>query len=147
MAGRRVFAVVLILIGLVLLANNLGLISWSLGDAIRVLWPVLLLLFGVSLILEGSGTRAGGSWFAATVLLVVVGAAIALSAGWVPRGRFWGVSEARTRTFEVPSGAYQPGAVCLHISLGSSRVRLGESERPGFLSRSSLVPSASPPTS
>lgn len=134
MSGRRVFAVVLILIGLVLLANNLGLISWSLGDAIRVLWPVILVLFGVSLILEGSGARAGGGWFAAIVLLLVVGAAVALSAGgWAPGGRLWGVSEARTRTFEVPAGAYQPEAVRLHVSLGSSRVSIGESERPGFL--------------
>lgn len=133
MAGRRVFAVVLILIGLVLLANNLGLINWSLGDAIRVLWPVILVVFGVSLILEGSGARAGGGWFAIIVLLLVVGAAVAISAGWVAEGRLWGASEARTRSFEVSAGAYQPEAIRLHVSLGSSRVTIRESEKPGFL--------------
>ena len=134
MAGRRVFAVVLILIGLVLLANNLGLINWSLGDAIRVLWPVILVVFGVSLILEGSGARAGGGWFAAIVLLLIVGAAVAASSGWVSETPLWGASEApRTKSFEVSAGAYQPEAVRLHVSLGSSRVAIGESEKPGFL--------------
>ncbi|MGE5573853.1 MAG: LiaI-LiaF-like domain-containing protein [Bacteroidota bacterium] len=134
MAGRRVFAVSLILIGLVLLANNLGFITWSIRDAFRVLWPVLLVLFGVSLVLEGTGARAGSGWFAIIALLLIMGVAVATSARWVPGGgRLWGASEARTRSFEVAAGAYQPEAVCLRVSLGSSRVSIGESERPGFL--------------
>ncbi|MGE5485562.1 MAG: LiaI-LiaF-like domain-containing protein [Ignavibacteriales bacterium] len=134
MAGRRVFAVVLILVGLVLLANNLGLVTWSLRDAFRVLWPLILVLFGVSLILEGTGAGAGAGWFAGIVLLLVAGAAVAVRAGWIPEGRLWGVSEARTKSFQVPAGAYHPQAVRLHVSLGSSRVTIAEKEEPGFLS-------------
>ncbi len=133
MVGRRMFAVVLILVGLVMLANNLGLIAWSVRDAFRVLWPVLLVLFGLSLVFEGSGFRALGGWLIVIVLVLILGGAMALRAGWVPDGRLWRASEAKTRSFEVPAAAYEPEAVRLRISLGSSRVMLGESERPGLL--------------
>ena len=46
----------LVVIGIYYLLTNLGLITWLKGD---VLWPVLLILFGVALLLR----RGRGSWF------------------------------------------------------------------------------------
>jgi uncharacterized membrane protein len=49
---NTVAAVILILAGAVLLANNLGWTSISLGRVIATWWPVLLILAGLSLLLR-----------------------------------------------------------------------------------------------
>lgn len=49
-------AILLIVLGGVLLANNLGYTSVSLGRIIATWWPAILIVFGVSLLL---GDRKG----------------------------------------------------------------------------------------
>jgi predicted membrane protein len=51
LSGTRVGAIIWILVGSLLLASNLDLIPWSIGD----LWPVLLILFGAWIAMRGFG--------------------------------------------------------------------------------------------
>lgn len=66
--------VILILIGLVLLANSLGLMGWSLWWTLWRLWPVLLIAAGVE-IMFGRNHRWGG-WVAGGVVIAVIGGAL-----------------------------------------------------------------------
>ncbi len=51
LSGTRIGAVIWILAGSLLLASNLDLVPWSIGD----LWPVLLILFGAWIAMRGFG--------------------------------------------------------------------------------------------
>jgi hypothetical protein len=80
--GRRpssfVFPLLLVIVGAVLLLNNLGWLPWSVWTALGQLWPVILILFGIDLLI---GRR--NAWLGATVtavaLVVVLGAAVWLT--------------------------------------------------------------------
>jgi len=50
-------AMVLVLVGTFLLLGNLGLIHVSLTDLIKVWWPAILILVGVSLFFTPGGGR------------------------------------------------------------------------------------------
>jgi len=46
-------------IGVIFLARNLGLVEWSIGDIFATLWPVALIIFGLTLIFRPRGDRRG----------------------------------------------------------------------------------------
>jgi lia operon protein LiaF len=46
---------IVILLGFFFLGQNLNWFDWSLGDAIRLVWPVALILFGIGMIFQGKG--------------------------------------------------------------------------------------------
>jgi hypothetical protein len=51
--GIPVFALLLVLVGGVLLLQNLGVIPWELWLELWRLWPVLIIAFGLNLIVGG----------------------------------------------------------------------------------------------
>ncbi len=133
MSGRETLAVVLIVVGLLMLASNLGLITWGVWEVVGRLWPLLLVAFGFSLALRGLGVAPRARRWTTAIVLLAVAAAFAFAFSRGPEGRPWGTGEVRTKTFEVPAGAYSPDLVRLEVSLGSSRLAISESDRPGFL--------------
>src|SRR5689334_14326052 len=73
-----VFPVLFVIVGVVLLLNNLGYLPWAVWTALGQMWPVLLILFGLDLLI---GRR--NAWVGATVILIsfvaVLGAALWLT--------------------------------------------------------------------
>ena len=75
------FGVVLILVGVLILMSNLGFLRWSFWEALRQLWPVLLISIGLTMLL--AETR----WvFLGPLLLVAVILFAALNPEGMPLG-------------------------------------------------------------
>ncbi len=49
-----------ILIGVLFLGRNLDWFEWDIGDAMQLIWPVIVILFGVSMIFKGGRGGRGG---------------------------------------------------------------------------------------
>ena len=62
------FPLFLIVIGVILLLNNYGLITVNIWNLLATYWPVLLILYGLSL-LSGCGHR-GAIWWIFILLLI-----------------------------------------------------------------------------
>jgi len=75
-AGRYVFPLLLVAVGVILLLNNLGVIPWTIWIALGQLWPIVLILLGVELLL---GRRS--AWLGTAVAAVVIVAAFAIALG------------------------------------------------------------------
>lgn len=136
MSGREVLAIALILIGALMLARNFGFLAWSMRELLSVLWPAAIVACGLSLVLRGCGVSARARRWLILAILVIAGVGLAALATRPPEARpwpWWRPGRAQTRSFEVPAGAHAPAAVRLSVSLGSSRVTIRESDRPGFL--------------
>ncbi len=72
--GGLVWPIILVAAGVVLLLNNLGLLSWDIWGTLWRLWPVLLIAIGLDIII---GRRSfWGSLLVGILLLAVLGAAI-----------------------------------------------------------------------
>ena len=86
---RIVIPTLLIVFGFLLLANNLGWVSWGFWESLGYLWPLILVLMGIELILTGHG--AWGAIAATLAVLLVVGtiAAAAFLAPWSGSDRVW----------------------------------------------------------
>lgn len=81
--GRMSFGLWLILIGAILVLNNLGWLDWKIWVALFDLWPVLLILWGAHLLLSRTFL-----WFVPVLAGVVIVGAVALSGpdmglGWL----------------------------------------------------------------
>ena len=84
--GRVVFAVILIAIGALILAGNLGWVSWDFVLSLWQLWPLVLVIIGILLLLGRRRTT-----LAAILILVVVVAGGAFAwYGWSSGGWGWG---------------------------------------------------------
>lgn len=73
--GSIVVPLVLIAAGVVLILNNLGLVSWDVWTLLARLWPVLLIALGLDLLLGRSVLR----WAVAAALVALVGIAVTLA--------------------------------------------------------------------
>ncbi|MBC7093543.1 hypothetical protein H5T53_06025 [Candidatus Bipolaricaulota bacterium] len=73
--GSFVLPLVLIVAGVVLLLNNLGLVLWDVWGMIARLWPILLIALGLDLLLG----RASLRWAVALAITAVVAGAVALA--------------------------------------------------------------------
>src|SRR3990172_5801485 len=70
--------VILIGFGVILLLNNLGLLSWTIWDTLFRLWPVILIAIGLDILI---GRRSlWGSLLSAALVLAILGGAIWLFA-------------------------------------------------------------------
>lgn len=69
-----ILPILLIVVGSVLLLNNLGVLAWSIWATLAQLWPVILILLGLELIL-GRRTSALGVILALVFVVVTVGSA------------------------------------------------------------------------
>jgi hypothetical protein len=63
-----VIAAVLISLGVILLLNNLGIISWNIWNSLFQFWPIILILFGLEIIL---GKNWLSRWLVALISLAV----------------------------------------------------------------------------
>jgi len=70
--GGFVLPLILVALGIILLLNNLGRLSWDVWEYIVRLWPILLIAAGLDLI---SGRGATRFWLAVIVFFVVLGGA------------------------------------------------------------------------
>lgn len=83
MGSSLVGPVILILAGLVLLLNNIGVLPWAIWGDLWRLWPLGLIVVGLDLII---GRRRPGLSLALMLLIVVVGGGLILYAGYATRG-------------------------------------------------------------
>jgi hypothetical protein len=124
--GRVVFAVILIAFGALMLAGNLGWISWDFVLSLWQLWPLILVIIGIELLL---GRRH--AVLAAVLILVVVVAGGAFAwYGWSNEG--WGWSGAR-QTVTTIQGSNAAGitsaAATLKIGASDITIRGGDIPR------------------
>ena len=122
--GRRggiVLPVLLILLGGVLLLQNLGLLSWNLWGSLWRLWPVLLVLFGLEMLIGNSisGIRR------VILTFVLLGIGI-VAIGAVESTRFTPVAAFETRQFKQTTDGATSAKV--QVSFGSGRLEVGALE-------------------
>lgn len=79
--GFPVFAVILIAVGIVLLLQTLGLLSWALWGHIWRFWPIIIITTGLNIIF---GRRA--PWLVAIITILLIALAFGLSAWQVGPG-------------------------------------------------------------
>ncbi len=70
-----IFPMLLLVVGIVLLLNNLGVLPWSVWTALGELWPALLILLGIDLLVGRRSTWIGAS-LAVLAFLAILGVAI-----------------------------------------------------------------------
>ena len=90
-ANKIIKGLTLILIGIIFLANTLGILDWSVWSNIFKLWPLLLVSLGLSLILRGKGFSFLGPLI---ILLAIILGAGAIYMGINFEGKV--VSEVKT---------------------------------------------------
>ena len=56
-SGGFVWNMIVMLVGIVFLGRNLNWLEWEVGDIFRIIWPIAIILFGLSMIAKGSKTR------------------------------------------------------------------------------------------
>lgn len=120
--GGLVWPVILILIGAVLLLNNLGWASISVWDLLR-LWPVLLIAIGLDLLI---GRRS--AWGAVVALFVILG----LFAGglWMISSSGPIAEPAREQVTQSLQGASRAS---LEIDFAAGQLRIGSGAAPNQL--------------
>lgn len=99
-AKKIINGLTLILIGIIFLANTLGILDWSVWSNIFKLWPLLLVSLGLSLILRGKGLSFLGPLI---ILLAIILGAGAIYMGINFEGKV--VSEVKTLSREIVTEA------------------------------------------
>lgn len=82
--GRFVLGLALIVLGTVMLMVNMGLTTWAFLDRLFDFWPVLIILFGLTLIWGGTVPR----WTALLIAFAVLVGIIVLALNYT--GPFYG---------------------------------------------------------
>lgn len=120
----------LVLLGLLLLATNLGWISADFWRTVAPFWPLILVLLGVELLVTG---RA--SWGAALLLILVFILASSLADGRPFGARFGGPSQppagGRVASIDQPLGGAREAEVILNF--GAGRLLVGSGAADGFM--------------
>ena len=73
-AGAAVIGVVLVFIGTILLLETLGILPWNLWAAMWRLWPVLIVIIGLSILL-----RNGNPVVVGLLVAIILGAGLFLA--------------------------------------------------------------------
>ena len=109
-------------VGLVFLAITLGYVGWSVWLRVLVLWPVLLIVFGISMLasaLKLPWLRVFGS---IAVIGVLVYAVVAAPAGsWT-----WGTVSGEEFEFTEPVGTATSARIEADLGLAQTRIRAGD---------------------
>lgn len=113
--GFPLGAALLIVIGAILLLNNLGYLSWGIWSTLWRFWPVLLILVGVNFFLAGSRP-----WLMLLVTVIVL--AGVFFGAWVMVGQGTPVKQA-TVSFSRPLGAVQRAEV--QVDFGAGKLVVG----------------------
>ena len=114
-----VFPLLLVVIGIVLLLNNLGVLPWSVWMALGQLWPAILILLGIDLLV---GRRA--TWFGASLAVVAFLAVLGIAIWMTFTGYNFNPPSAATTTKEasIPLGAATSGQVTIQFGAGELTV-------------------------
>ncbi|MBV9354542.1 MAG: hypothetical protein JO023_03335 [Chloroflexi bacterium] len=113
--GGTIIPLVLILIGVLLLLQNLGLVSADIWSAIGRLWPLLLVLIGLEVLL---GRHLGGQRILGIMLLAFAGAGI-----WAAVTAGSSTGETDTRTLDRSlDGATSANVL---VNFGAGQLKLG----------------------
>ena len=118
-----------VIVGAVLLGNTLGLVSWSVWWAFIMLWPVLLIALGISVL--GRGLHQMWLRGAATVLVwAALAYAVAISltgvAGLAPIQPWAHVSTGQPYAFSEPVGSALSGTLVFKGGAGDIRIHGGD---------------------
>src|SRR5579859_3378252 len=114
-----VVPLLLVVIGLVLLLNNLGVLPWSVWTALGQLWPAILILLGIDLLFGRRGT-----WFSASLAVVAFLAVLGVAI-WMT---FTGVNlnppsaAASTKDVSIPLAGASSGQVTIQFGAGDLNV-------------------------
>lgn len=73
-----VFPLIIITIGVILLLNNLGIISWEIWRTLWLYWPVILILFGIEMLVCCEGSKF--TYIASVLISMVLISAVFLLA-------------------------------------------------------------------
>jgi len=103
----------LVLIGAILLLNNIGIVPWEYWLRLLNLWPATLIAIGVSLFFNRSVLRYLGP-----LLLVAVAVVVLYGRGYVP----WMIEN--EKTFAVPV-AEEIERATLHVAVGGASLAIG----------------------
>ncbi len=121
--GRRrrgvVWPVLLIAIGVVLLLQNFGLLSWQIWGSVWRLWPLILVLIGLELFLGGS---ARGLTSGLIVLVLVAGLVWAGLAGAF--GRFTG-DNGPAETHTATQSLQDASSASVMVRFGAGTLNIG----------------------
>lgn len=132
MSSRVFWGFVLVLIGGILLAVNLGLVTWAVWSALWRAWPVLLVLWGASILLRPAG-RVGA---------VIVGLlAVAAAAGVLIYAHYYYPAGTTGRPAEQVLSVELPPEVervALDLEFGAGRLELAAGAPEGKLAVGSL---------
>lgn len=115
-----IFPIVLIVAGLILLLNNLGVVPWSIWPSLARLWPVLLILLGLDL-LVGRGSPWFGAAIAVLMLGLVVGVALWTGIHGIPPGT--PSAQLSEATLAAPLNGASSGDVT--VDFGAGRLDVG----------------------
>jgi hypothetical protein len=107
--------VILIGLGVILLLNTLGLLAWSIWEAVFRLWPILLIALGLEIIL--SRFSAWGSLLALVLVVAIVAGGLWLLGPDIGTGRVVAGEEVRQALGEATRAevVIEPGVGSLHI--------------------------------
>jgi hypothetical protein len=111
-----VFPMLLVIAGIVLLLNNLGVLSWSIWSALGQLWPAILILLGFELLI-GRWSTWLSAFLAVVAFVAILGAAIWMTstgAGVTPNGAAMAARDA-----SIPLGSAANGQVAIQFGAGS----------------------------
>jgi len=125
---------ILVFVGLALLLNNLGLITWSIWEILWRFWPVWLIALGADMLL---GRRGRWGWLAVLAILLTLFGGIFYYVGiWTRTPITWESSEARAIN-QALDGAREAR---VEISAGVSRFTLRSNSEAGFLVQGQVTP-------
>jgi hypothetical protein len=107
--------VILIGLGVILLLNTLGLLAWSVWEAVFRLWPILLIALGLEIIL--SRFSAWGSLLALVLVVAMVAVGLWLLGPDIGTGQVVAGEEVRQALGEATRAevVIEPGVGSLHI--------------------------------
>ena len=129
--GGFVWPLILISAGVIFLLNNMGLLSWSVWDALWSLWPVLLIAIGLDILF---GRRSAiGSLIALVLVIAVIAGAVWLAVTATPlvTGQvFTGQALTTERVAQELVGATSAD---VRIAFGAGSLRIGALKDSGNL--------------
>jgi hypothetical protein len=138
------WGIFLVFLGLVLLCNSLGLLSWTFWTGALSYWPVYLIVIGVCVIFR---LRSWLTFVALIVSVAVIGALVTV--GHMPQGGFFTVNIGIPGIGETPDNVYHldlPGTEGKPLDLAINGAGARFNVRPGSRLSGMMEWAAEPPT-
>ena len=118
-----------ILVGVVLLGNTLGIVSWSVWWTFITLWPALLIALGIGILGRGlhqMWLRGAGTVLVWMTLAYAVAISLTGSAGFAPIQPWTHIATGQPFAFSEPAGTLTNGTLMLRGGAGDIRIHGGD---------------------